>query len=65
VRRPALPRRLSRVEVDGLRIAGTRVDLRFERTRVDGGVALTDARVDGAVEVVLDAGGPSAAATRG
>jgi glycogen debranching enzyme len=57
VRRPALPGWLSRVEVQGLRIAGARVDLRFERARAAGGVALTDVRVEGDVEVVLETSG--------
>ncbi len=49
--RPSLPRRLDRVDVTGLEIGGSRVDLRFER---DGDEAtLADARVDGDVEVVL------------
>ena len=40
-----------------LRIAGARVDLRFERVGGGGHVALTDARVDGDVEVVLEVAG--------
>jgi hypothetical protein len=43
----------------GLRIAGARVDLRFERTGDGDHVAVTDARVEGDVEVVLEAGGAS------
>jgi len=59
VRRPSLPRWVNRVEVEGLQIAGARVDLLFERS-VDGeNVALTDASVDGDVEVVLEVGGAS------
>jgi glycogen debranching enzyme len=49
VRRPLLPARLSRVELRGLRIADARVDLVFERAGEE--VALTDARIDGDVEV--------------
>jgi glycogen debranching enzyme len=57
VRRPSLPRWLNRVEVEGLQIAGSTVDLLFERA-VDGEhVALTDARIQGDVEVVLEIGG--------
>jgi glycogen debranching enzyme len=52
--RPWLPRWVDRLEVEGLRIAGARVDLRFERAGAGGQVALTDARVDGDVEVVLE-----------
>jgi glycogen debranching enzyme len=54
VRRPSLPRWLNRVEVSGLRIAGSRVDLLFERAGDGEQVALTDARIDGDVEVVLE-----------
>jgi glycogen debranching enzyme len=48
VRRPWLPRWLDRVVVRGLRVAGSRVDLTFERS---GG--LTDVSVDGDLEVVV------------
>ena len=54
IRRPSLPSWLNRVEVRGLRIAGARVDLLFERAGVGEQVALTDARIDGDVEVVLE-----------
>jgi glycogen debranching enzyme len=54
IARPTLPRWLAHVEVTGLRVAGARCDLAFERTRDSGHVALTDARVDGDVEVVLE-----------
>jgi glycogen debranching enzyme len=55
VRRPALPRQLDRLEIHGLRIADARVDLRFERVGgPSGAVALTDARIDGDVEVLLE-----------
>ena len=37
---------LGRVEVRGLRIAGARVDLRFERAGAGGHVALTDASIE-------------------
>jgi glycogen debranching enzyme len=57
VRRPSLPHWLNRVEVDGLRVAGARVDLLFERAGAGDHVALTDARIDGDVEVVLEVGG--------
>ena len=62
VRRPSLPRWLTRVEVTGLRVAGARVDLVFERA-AGGQVALSDARTDGDLEVVLELRGE--AATRG
>jgi glycogen debranching enzyme len=54
IRRPSLPHWVNRVEVEGLRVAGARVDLLFERAGADGRVALTDARVDGELEVVLE-----------
>jgi glycogen debranching enzyme len=57
IRRPSLPRWLNRVEVRGLRVADSRIDLRFERTVTGGPVALADARIDGDVEVVLEISG--------
>lgn len=54
VRRPSLPRWLNRVEVLGLAIADSRVDLLFERAGGGEGVSLTDARIDGEVDVVLE-----------
>jgi glycogen debranching enzyme len=56
VRRPSLPAWVNRVEVESLRVAGSTVDLLFERA-ASGGVALTDARIDGDVEVVLEIAG--------
>jgi glycogen debranching enzyme len=52
VRRPSLPRRLDRVELSGLRVGDARVDLLFERAGPNGQVALTDARVQGELEVM-------------
>ncbi|HKH18011.1 MAG TPA: glycogen debranching N-terminal domain-containing protein, partial [Solirubrobacteraceae bacterium] len=60
VRRPSLPRWLNRVEVSGLRVADARVDLLFERAGAGDQVALTDARIDGEVEVVLEISGSRA-----
>jgi glycogen debranching enzyme len=57
IRRPSLPRWLNRVEVRGLRIGGSTVELLFERTGADGPVALADARIDGDIEVVLEISG--------
>ena len=57
VRRPSLPRWLNRIEVSGLRLAGARIDLLFERAGAGDQVALTDARIDGDVEVVLEISG--------
>jgi glycogen debranching enzyme len=54
VRRPSLPRWLNRVEVRGLRVADARVDLLFERAGAGEQVVLTDARIEGDVEVVLE-----------
>jgi glycogen debranching enzyme len=59
VRRPSLPQWVDRVEVEGLRVAGSSIDLVFERE--GEGVALADARIDGDVEVVLEIGGMRAA----
>jgi glycogen debranching enzyme len=58
IRRPSLPRWLNRVEVRGLRIGGSTVELLFERTGADGPVALADARIEGDIEVVLEISGP-------
>jgi glycogen debranching enzyme len=54
VRRPSLPRWVNRVDVEGLAIGDGRVDLRFERTGAGDSVALTDARIEGDVDVVLE-----------
>jgi glycogen debranching enzyme len=56
VQGPALPGWLHRVEVTGLPVGGARVDLLFERTRGTDHVALSDARVDGDLEVVIRTG---------
>jgi len=53
--RPSLPHWLGRVEVSGLRVAGATIDLCFERTGQQ--VTLTDARIDGDIEVVLEIAG--------
>jgi glycogen debranching enzyme len=53
IRRPSLPAWLNRVEVRGLRIGGSNIDLLFERTP-GGPVALCDATIDGDVEVALE-----------
>jgi glycogen debranching enzyme len=53
--RPSLPHWLSRVEVPGLRVAGASIDLCFERSGRH--VTLSDARIDGDVEVVLEIAG--------
>ena len=53
VRRPSLPSWLSRVVVRGLRVGEARVELLFERTG-GGQVALTDARIEGDLEVSLE-----------
>jgi glycogen debranching enzyme len=58
VRRPTLPRWVGRVEVEDLRIAGARVDLVFERAGGGDRVALTDARIDGDLEVTVEVGRP-------
>jgi glycogen debranching enzyme len=53
--RPSLPRWLERVDVSGLEIGSSRVDLRFERAGEQ--VTLADVRIDGDVEVVLEIAG--------
>jgi glycogen debranching enzyme len=55
IRRPSLPRHLGRLAVRGLRVADASVDLLFERVaRRDGSVALTDVKIDGELDVVLE-----------
>ena len=55
VRRPSLPRHVNRVAVERLRIGEAHVDLVFERVahRAES-VALTDVKVDGQLDVVLE-----------
>jgi glycogen debranching enzyme len=62
IRRPSLPRHIDRLALKGLRLADARIDLAFERvTGRSDSVALTDARIDGDVEVSLEVQpGPSA-----
>jgi glycogen debranching enzyme len=59
IRRPSLPRSINRLALNGLRVGDARVDLLFERVgnRSDA-VALTDVRLDGDVEVVLEVRDP-------
>jgi glycogen debranching enzyme len=52
IRRPSLPRWVNRVEVDDLRVGDARVNLLFERAGTR--IALTDARVEGDLNVVLE-----------
>jgi glycogen debranching enzyme len=55
IRRPSLPRHIDRLALDGLQIAGSSVDLLFERvTHGTNAVALTDVRISGGLEVVLE-----------
>jgi glycogen debranching enzyme len=54
VRRPSLPRWVDRVEVEGVGVAGASVDLLFERAGAGEHVALTDVRITGDLEVVLE-----------
>jgi glycogen debranching enzyme len=55
VRRPSLPRHVNRVALERLRVGEARVDLVFERVahRAES-VALTDVRIDGQLDVVLE-----------
>jgi glycogen debranching enzyme len=57
VRRPSLPHWLDRIVVRNLRLADSRIDLLFERSASGGQVALTDARIEGDIEVVLEISG--------
>jgi glycogen debranching enzyme len=55
IRRPSLPRHVDRVSVERLRVGDASVDLLFERVadRAES-VALTDVKVDGQLDVVLE-----------
>ena len=53
IRRPSLPRAVSRLAIEGLRVGGASVDLRFQRVD-QRTVALTDATIDGQLDVVLE-----------
>ncbi|HEX7127566.1 MAG TPA: glycogen debranching N-terminal domain-containing protein [Thermodesulfobacteriota bacterium] len=55
VRRPLLPSFLSHAELRGLRIGASRVDLAFDRAG-DGTVSARALRVDGDLDVVVEAG---------
>jgi glycogen debranching enzyme len=55
IRRPLLPRSVGSLSVRGLRVADATVDLRFERVHPgEPAVAVTDARVDGELDVIVD-----------
>jgi glycogen debranching enzyme len=55
IQRPSLPRQLSRLALHGLRVGDASVDLQFERVAQHSDVvALTDMRVDGQLDVVLE-----------
>jgi glycogen debranching enzyme len=57
ITRPSLPRHLSRLGLQGLRVGDSTIDLEFERIATrPGHVALTDVRIDGDVDVVLHVG---------
>jgi glycogen debranching enzyme len=53
IRRPSMTHWLRTVEIDGLRIGESEVDLVFERTAA-GSVALADVQIRGDVDVVLE-----------
>jgi hypothetical protein len=53
--RPSLPAWLTHVEIHGLEIAGSTIDLTFERAAEI--VTLTDVRIEGDVEVALEISG--------
>jgi hypothetical protein len=55
IRRPSLPRHINRVSLENLRVGGAHVDLLFERVgQRSNSVALTDAKIDGELDVVLE-----------
>jgi glycogen debranching enzyme len=66
IRRPSLPRHVNRVALENLRVGDAHVDLLFERVGGGDSVAVTDVKVDGHLDVVLEiprspdqeAGGP-------
>jgi glycogen debranching enzyme len=53
--RPSLPSWLNRVEVEGLEVAGARVNMVFQRTRE--AVHIANVEIDGDLEVVLEISG--------
>jgi glycogen debranching enzyme len=60
IRRPRLPKHVDVLTVRGLRVGEARVDLRFERVRAgEPTVAVTDAIIDGGLDVAVDVGGMS------
>jgi glycogen debranching enzyme len=54
IRRPSLPRDVSRIAISGLRIGDASADLVFERFGHRDCVAVTDVRVDGQLDVVVE-----------
>jgi glycogen debranching enzyme len=55
IRRPSLPRHINRVALENLRVGDARVNLLFERVAQNrDSVALTDVKVDGQLDVVLE-----------
>jgi glycogen debranching enzyme len=54
IRRPSLPRQINRVALERLRVGDARVDLVFERVARAGSVAITDVKIDGQLDVVLE-----------
>lgn len=50
--RPLLPAWVTRLELQGMRVGRSRVDVLFER--VEGAVTVADVRVDGDLDVILD-----------
>jgi len=65
IRRPLLPRHLDSVTVSGLRVGAATVSLRFDRVhRDEPTAAVTEARVEGDLEVVVDLRPPPPRASR-
>jgi glycogen debranching enzyme len=54
IRRPSLPRHINRVALENLRVGDSHVDLLFERVGRGDSVAVTDVKVDGHLDVVLE-----------
>jgi glycogen debranching enzyme len=67
VRRPSLPHWVRRVDVRDLRVGDALVSLTFQRVgnAPDAAVALTDARIDGDLDIVLEIEGADRSGPRG
>jgi hypothetical protein len=59
IRRPSLPGHIRRLALENLQVAGSSVDLLFERVHRTDAVALTDVQIRGDLEVVLEVRDPA------